>query len=93
VTRLTLIPFLAGTVAFAYVVASGFFFRFWGKTRDRLFLSFAWAFLLLALNQGLVTLFGDSDERIGYAYVLRVVGFLLILAAIVQKNVASRPRG
>jgi len=92
VSRLTLIHFLAGAVACAYAIAGGYFLRFWARTRDRLFLSFSWAFFLLALNQALVTLVGDLDERVGYAYVLRVVGFLLILAAIVQKNMAGKRR-
>ena len=91
-SRLTLIHFLAGAVACAYAIAGGYFLRFWARTRDRLFLSFSWAFFLLALNQALVTLLGDLDERVGYAYVLRVVGFLLILVAIVQKNVTSGGR-
>jgi hypothetical protein len=85
------IEFVSGAVALAYVVAGVYFLRFWRKTRDRLFVSFALAFFLLGLNQTVVSMLGVTDERTGYAYVLRVVGFLLILHAIIRKNLARRP--
>jgi hypothetical protein len=47
---------------------------------------------LLALNQALAQWLGAADERVGYTYLLRVIGFVLILAAIVDKNVSRRPR-
>ena len=43
-------------------------------------------FFLLALNQLVVSILGAADERGNYAYILRVVGFVLILFAIVDKN-------
>lgn len=85
------IEFVSGAIALAYGLAGVYFLRFWRKTRDRLFMSFAMAFWLLGLNQTIVSLLGVTDERTGYAYVLRVVGFLLILYAIVRKNLARRP--
>ena len=33
---------------------------------------------------------GAADERIGYAYLLRVIGFVLILVAIIDKNRPGR---
>jgi len=71
-------------------VASLFFLRFWRKTSDRFFLAFAVAFLLLALNQALAQWIGAADERAGYTYLLRVVAFVLILAAIIDKNLSGR---
>jgi TRAP-type C4-dicarboxylate transport system permease small subunit len=85
-----MIEFLAGAVTLGYGVATVFFLRFWRTTRDRLFLAFAAAFFLLALNQALAQWLGGADERAGYVYVLRVVGFVLILLAIVDKNIARR---
>ena len=85
-----MIEFLSGAVTMGYLVAALFFVRFWSKSRDRLFLAFAVAFVLLALNQLLALLLGAADERIGYTYLLRVLGFVLILAAIVDKNVSSK---
>jgi peptidoglycan/LPS O-acetylase OafA/YrhL len=80
------IEFLSGAVTFGYLVAALFFARFWRKTGDRLFVAFAIAFVLLALNQALAQWLGAADERVGYTYLLRVLGFVLILAAIVDKN-------
>jgi peptidoglycan/LPS O-acetylase OafA/YrhL len=83
------IEFLSGAVTMGYLVASGFFVRFWRKTDDRLFLSFAVAFVLLAANQALALWLGAADERLGYTYLLRVLSFVLILVAIIDKNVAQ----
>jgi hypothetical protein len=83
-----MIEFMSGALTLGYAVAGLFFLRFWRRTRDRLFFAFAIAFVLLALNQALAQWLGAADERVGYTYVLRVIGFLLILAAIVDKNVA-----
>jgi Family of unknown function (DUF5985) len=87
-----MIDFLAGGLTFAYITASVYFFHFWRRTADRLFLAFAAAFTLLALNQLVVFALGVGDERHHYAYVLRVLGFVLILAAIIDKNVHGRSR-
>jgi hypothetical protein len=84
--------FLAGAVTLGYAIASVFFVRFWRRTGDRLFLAFAFAFALLALNQAVVTFLEAGDERTVYAYGLRVLGFILSLAAIIDKNLASRRR-
>jgi hypothetical protein len=86
----TVINFLAGAVTLGFFVAAAFFLRFWRRTRDRLFLAFAAAFTLLALNQLLAAFLGASDELTPYTYVLRVLGFVLILFAIIDKNVSNR---
>ncbi|HEV7800106.1 MAG TPA: DUF5985 family protein [Burkholderiales bacterium] len=82
-----MIDFLSGAVTLAYVVATLYFVHFWRRTSDRLFLAFALAFALLALNQVTVFTLGVDDERYNYAYILRVLGFVLILVAIIDKNV------
>lgn len=87
-----MIEFLSGAVALGYLVAAGFFARFWRKTADRLFLAFAIAFVLLALNQSIAQWLGAADERVGYTYLLRVLGFLLIAGAIIDKNLTGRGR-
>ena len=87
-----MIDFLAGAAALGYAVAGVFFLRFWRATRDRLFFAFAAAFMLLAANQVLAALLEAGDERTPFVYSLRVLGFLLILAAIVDKNLLSTSR-
>ena len=83
-----MIDFLAGATALGYSVAAVFFLRFWRTTRDRLFLAFSAAFMLLAVNQVLAAVLEYGDERTPFVYSLRVLGFLLILWAIVDKNLA-----
>ncbi|HEX2198256.1 MAG TPA: DUF5985 family protein [Burkholderiales bacterium] len=85
-----MIDFLAGAVTLGYAVAAVLFLRFWRRTGDRLFLAFSAAFVLLATNQVLAAALEAGDERTPYVYSLRVLGFVLILWAIVDKNVSRR---
>lgn len=85
-----MIEFLAGAATLGYGLAGMFFLRFWRKTRDRLFLAFAVAFALLAVNQVLAAALEFGDERTPFVYSLRVLGFLLILWGIVDKNIGQR---
>jgi hypothetical protein len=80
------IDFLAGAATLGYATAGMFFVRFWRRTRDRLFLAFAAAFALLAVNQVLAALLEAGDERTPFVYGLRVLGFGLILWAVIDKN-------
>jgi len=86
-----MIEFLSGAVTMGFLMAVLFFLRFWKRTSDQLFLAFAVAFALLALNQALAQWLGAADERVGYTYLLRVLGFVLILVAIVNKNRQKLP--
>jgi hypothetical protein len=87
-----MVDFLSGALTLSYLLAGIYFLRFWRKTRDRLFLHFAFAFWLFALNQIATFAFGTMGERTGYIYVLRVLGFGLIMLAIVDKNALTRNR-
>jgi hypothetical protein len=89
-----MIDFLAGAVTMGFAIAAACFARFWRKTRDHLFLLFALAFGLFAGNQLLTTMVAADDERVGYAYLLRVIGYVLILVGILAKNMErGRARG
>ena len=85
-----MIEFMSGAATMGFLVAALFFLRFWRRTSDRLFLAFAVAFALLALNQALAQWLGAADERVGFTYLLRILGFVLILVAIVDKNLSRR---
>lgn len=85
-----MIEFLSGAVTLGYLVAAGFFARFWRKTGERLFVAFAVAFVVLALNQAVAQWIGAADERVAYTYLLRVLAFVLILAAIIDKNLSQK---
>jgi hypothetical protein len=78
--------YLLGVVSTLSVVAALFFIRYWRVSRDRFFLLFAIAFSLMAINWASVAITAPASESRHWAYVLRLVAFLLILAAIVDKN-------
>jgi hypothetical protein len=86
-----LVLFLSGMLAAGYLVVAGFFFRFWSQTRDRLFLCFGIAFVLLAAQRGLLVPEFALVENKTWAYGLRLVAFIVILYAIVMKNRERRP--
>lgn len=78
--------FFSGMIAMGFVVITAFFLRFWTRTRDSLFLVFAFAFFLLALNQALSTLLGPPLEERSWLYLLRLAAFCVLIVAIVRKN-------
>lgn len=80
---------LRGAVAMGFWVAGLFFLRFWRQTRDRLFALFALAFFILSVNRAGLAISALRGETADYQYWIRLVAFLLILAAILDKN---RPR-
>jgi hypothetical protein len=81
-----LVLFLSGMLGAGYLVVAGFFLRFWRQTRDRLFLYFTIAFLLLAIQRALVVPEFALVEDKTWAYGLRLLAFVLILYGIVMKN-------
>jgi len=84
--------FLGGAVAMGFAVAALFFLKFWRRTREGLFLAFAASFLLLATTQALLTLSGVPTEERSWLYLLRLLAFLLLLAAMAWQNRrGSRP--
>ena len=86
--------FLSGMITMGFVVAALFFFRFWKRTHDALFITFGFAFLLLALNQALIGLSDVSGEERSLLYIPRLMAFGLLIAAIVGKNIggAGKPK-
>lgn len=78
--------FFSGMITAGYAVCALFFFRFWTRTRDFLFLAFAIAFLLLTACQALTTFLGEVMEERSWIYVLRLVAFTVLIAAILRKN-------
>ena len=86
-----MVQLLSGALILAYAAAAIHFLKFWRRTEDRLFLHFAIAFCLFALNQLASSVPAVTDETAGYEYLLRVIGFVVILIAIADKNL-SPPR-
>ena len=82
--------FVWGLITMGYLIAGLFFLRFWVRTREGLFAAFSAAFWLLALNQGLVAISGVPREEQTWFYLLRLLAFLIIIAAVVAKNLRTR---
>ena len=83
--------FLSGLISMGYTVIGVFFLNFWSRTRDSLFFTFALAFWLLALNSALPALLDVPKEEQSPFYLLRLAAFVLIIGAVVRKNLTRRP--
>ena len=84
------IVFLQAVRATGALIAGLFFFRFWRDSGDRLFAFFGAAFCLMSASWALLGLIDPSDEARPYIYAIRLLAFLLIIAAIINKNRAAR---
>ena len=78
--------FLLGVIVTGALVASAFFLKFWRQTRDTLFLCFAAAFAIEGVNRIAFLFVAHPDEGNPIIYTVRLFSYLLILAAIVNKN-------
>lgn len=77
---------LTGAIAAGSLFAGLFFFRFWVQTGDRFFLLFAGSFWLEALGRVLLVAVPHASEQEPLFYLVRLVAYGLIIAAIWQKN-------
>lgn len=87
---MSLMLFLSGAATMGFAVIALFFLRFWRRTGDGLFLSFAVAFLLLGLVQALLALGNVPVEERSWIYLIRAAAFVLIIVAVVRKNLGAR---
>ena len=83
--------FLWGALAVTSVIASIFFMRYFRLTRDRLFVFFSIAFLVMALNWIGLAIADPSIETRHQVYVLRLLAFVLFLIGIIDKNRRGKP--
>lgn len=81
---------ISGMLVAGYLVAGLHFLRFWKLSRDRLFGMFAAAFWLLAAQRLALALTAEVEDAAIWLYALRLLAFVLIIAAIVDKNRAAR---
>lgn len=78
--------YLQGMSTMACLGLTLFLWRFWRSTHDRLFLIFAISFGLMAVSRFVSAALGAAQLHSHYVYTLRFVAFLLIVAAIIDKN-------
>ncbi len=77
---------IIGGIAVASLTAGLFFFRFWRATRDRFFLLFALAFWIEGGHRVFIYQWIGHDEASPLYYLIRLLAYGLIIAAIVDKN-------
>ena len=78
--------FLSGAITMGFLVAGLLFLRFWRRTREALFASFAVAFWLLGLAQALLALSVVPVEERSWLYLVRLAAFALILTSVWRAN-------
>jgi hypothetical protein len=81
-----LLNLTSGAAIAGFLVAGLFFLKFWKASRDTLFLFFGAAFWVLAAQRLLLCLSTAATEDQAHLFSLRLLAYLLILAAIIQKN-------
>lgn len=76
----------------ACLVASLFFYKFKRATNDRFFTLFSLSFSLLAVDRVAMLVSGNGmNEATPAVYAFRCLAFLMIIAAVIDKNRLSRP--
>ena len=80
---------ISGAIVMACAVIGVHFIRFWKSSRDPFFLYFAAAFWIQGA-QWLYTGLGSASEYGAVPYLARLFGYVLIVVAILQKNLAGR---
>ena len=86
----TVSSMVGGALVMGGTVIGLYFLRAWRRGGDALFLYFAGAFWLLALNWLLLTLIREDEVRTPL-YALRIVAFGLIITGIWNKNRVKNP--
>jgi hypothetical protein len=81
--------FLRGAIAMGHAVAGLIFLRYYVRSRDAFFLMFSIAFFAFGGSRVAMLFLYDPMEQ-HYLYWVRFVAYLLILAAIVVKNLPQK---
>lgn len=79
-------PYLHGALTLGCLVAGLKFLKFWRLSRDRFFVWFAIAFWCFAVEWTLRVAAPPMEAQRYLVFVPRLVGFVLILGGIVDKN-------
>jgi hypothetical protein len=84
--------FISGMTTMGYVIAGLFFFRFWWRTKDKLFIYFGTSFVMLAISQALNALADIPSDDQAWVYLLRLAAFTLLIVGIIAKNLTETRR-
>lgn len=80
---------LVGFILCSGLAISAFFVSFWRKTRDRLFLAFALVFAIEGTTRLFVLALSLPTESAPIINLVRLLGYLVLIASIVGKNRGS----
>lgn len=81
--------FFSGGMMVCTLFAGFFFLKFWNKTHEELFKSFAISFFLMCAERCVLSFLGTQNEPSPLVYLIRLIAFLIIIFAIVKKNKES----
>lgn len=81
-----MIDVISGVLVALDAIAGLFFLKFWVASRDRLFVMFAAAFWILGLQRLLLAATRTVFEDQALFYSLRLLAFVIIIVAIIDKN-------
>jgi hypothetical protein len=82
--------FMGGAIVFGYALISLFFLKFWRRTKDAFFGYFAFAFFLLGVGRIVEAILRTNEATTPHVYLFRLLAFLIIIFAIMQKNLGSK---
>lgn len=78
--------FISGMLVMATFAIGLYFLKFWRLSKDRFFIWFAVAFWVFGLGWIVRAIHPDVSEHGHWAYVPRLLAFLIIIVAILDKN-------
>lgn len=82
----------SGALTTLYAVIALYFFKFYKRSGDRLFALFATAFLILSSQRLVLTVAREWGEDSAWLYGMRLLAFVIIAYAIIDKNRAAPRR-
>ncbi len=77
---------ISGALKMGCATLGLFFFKFWRKSDERIFIIYAFAFWMLALERFVLAYIGGNNEPSIQIYLIRLAAFLLIFYGIIDKN-------
>lgn len=81
-----MIQFLYGMNSMGFVLAGLFFWRFWRKSAETIFVFFSAAFLLFALDQLFHAVRAAPASVHDWPFLFRLAGFGLLIYGVLKKN-------
>jgi hypothetical protein len=78
--------FISGALALGYFVIALYLYSFWKQQRIGLLAFFGVAFVLLSIERVVLLLISGHTEAVPFAYIIRLVAFVLIIAGIIVQN-------